>query len=179
MSGFDFRVGISGMTMSQGIAFVKFSNGEKSFNKQFKVVSTYSEGLFLSVGDNISHTKYTREFPVGTTKETIISSYCGIFASTGISSNTPLNLFSLSASKTFGVESELTYDNNGNPVVHRWIADDRWEGITTGGSYGIGADCFSLNLGVQMTAYSDSDDPKMSFEEHPEWFYNMPILKKE
>ncbi len=167
LTGFEIRVGIAGMTMTSGYADVEFSNGKDSFIKRYEVLSTYSEGLFVSIGQNKSQTTYKKTFKKDVSKQTIIDSYEGIFATIGISGSTPINFLSFSFARTYSVDSKTKdIDMNG------------WKGFTKGVSLGLGADCFSVNAGTQITAYRDPEKINNEWNDHPEWFYNIANVKE-
>ena len=168
MRGFEMRLGDSGMTMLKGIAKVEFSNGKESFSKEFEVISICSVGLFFSIGTSETKTIYNRYFPIGTNKEKIIETYEGIFATHGISLSTNCDFLSVSFGKTYSVDSK-TQDVN----------FQSWTGNTKGLSLGFSLDCFSINLGTQITVYRDTDKQNNTFYDHPDWFYYKSLINNE
>lgn len=151
--------------MMQGTATVTFSNGKESFEKKIDVISTYSEGIFCTFGESVSYTHYTKEFSANATKQDVIDSYEGIFQTESISFSLG-SLFSLGGGKTYSVNSstkEIDYTG--------------WIGETGAGSAGIGCEKLSFTFGAQVTAYRDPEKPNNNWENHPEWFYNMPFIK--
>lgn len=50
-------------------------------------------------------------------------------------------------------------------------------GTTGAGGAGIGCEKLRFTLGAQVTAYRDPEKPNNNWEDHPEWFYNMPFIK--
>ena len=165
MTGMQITFLNSGMTMMTGTATVIFSNGKESFEKEFEVISTYSEGIFCTIGESVSYTHYTKEFPANATKQDVIDSYEGIFQTESISFSLG-SLFSAGGGKTYSVNSstkEIDYTG--------------WMGTTGAGGAGIGCEKLRFTLGVQVTAYRDPEKPNNNWEDHPEWFYNMPFIK--
>ena len=166
MSGTQITFLFSGITMMTGIATVTFSNGKESFEKKFEVISTYSEGIFCIFGKNVSYTQYTKEFPANATKQDVIDSYEGIFQTESISFSLG-SLFSVGGGKTYSVNSttkEIDYTG--------------WIGTSGSGGFGIGCEKLSFTFGAQVTVYRDSEKANNNWEDHPEWFYNMPFTKK-
>ena len=165
MTGMQITFLNSGMTMMTGTATVIFSNGKESFEKEFEVISTYSEGIFCTIGESVSYTHYTKEFPANATKQDVIDSYEGIFQTESISFSLG-SLFSAGGGKTYSVNSstkEIDYTG--------------WMGTTGAGGAGIGCEKLRFTLGAQVTAYRDPEKPNNNWEDHPEWFYNMPFIK--
>ena len=168
MTGMDMRCAYSGMTMLHGWADVEFTNGQQSFTKTFEVISVYSEGLFLSLGTNISNTKYIKAFKKESSKQDIIESYEGIFATQGVSLS--FSFLGISLGSTFGVDQK-TKD----------IAENGWKGKTNGCSASLGDGIplpkgLTLNIGTQITVYRDPDNPENEFINRPDWFYYKKIV---
>jgi hypothetical protein len=164
LSGFEFRFGLSGMTMQTGTAIVEFSNGKDSFTKEFDVRSTYSEGLFFSIGKTTTKTNYTKTFDTGVGHQDIIDTFEGMFATVDVSVSTPVFLSGVGGKTYTIVPAAKEMDPSG------------WQGITMGGSVGLGVDCFPVDFGVQLTAYRDPSKENNKWINHPEWFFNMPAL---